>query len=347
MGMLSRRRAVMLVAGLIAATGFGPQTASAQSWDEIVAAAKKEGKVVWYTNQRADGIEPLLAEFHKAYPEIQPEQVRLASNQLVERFTTEFNADRNLADVVITFADERVNEGIKKGWAVKWQPPELPNFPAKYNQGDMLFTLSHAREVLLYNKSRVSAAEAPKEWVDLFDPKWKGKVGINPPWRAVPIQQIVAFWEDKGLGDTAAKFKANDVKFFEGAGGIIQAIIRGDVLVAEATDSTLNALLEDGAPVGFVYPQSGTTLSGSVTFVSSKAPHPNAAKVFLNWLMTEKGQEYMQDYLALGATRNGIKPLKHVPPTAQLANVVEGIAILTPERSKQIVNRWRETFGVR
>jgi iron(III) transport system substrate-binding protein len=335
-----------LVAGL-AATALLGSTAKAESWDEIVAAANKEGKVVWYTNQRADGIEPLLAKFHEAYPDIEPEQVRLASNQLVQRFGTEFDADRNLADVVITFADERVNAGLKKGWAVKWKPPELPNFAPQYNQDDMLFTLSHAREVLLYNKNRVSAADAPKEWADLFDPKWKGKVGINPPWRAVPIQQIVAFWQDKGLGDVAAKLKANDVKFFEGSGGVIQAIIRGDVLVAEATDSTLNALLEDGAPVGFVYPQSGTTLSGSVTFVSSKAPHPNAAKVFLNWLMTAEGQEAMQEYLALGATRTGIGPLKHVPATSQLANVVEGITILTPERSKKIVEHWRETFGIR
>src|SRR5829696_7742285 len=116
------------------------------------------------------------------------------------------------------------------------------------------------------------------------------KGGMNPPWRSVSIQQIVAFWEDKGIEKPAEKMKANDTRFFEGSGGIIQAVVRGDVLIAELTDLPLNPLLEDGAPIGFVYPPSGTTLSANKAFVAAKAPHPNAGKVFLNWLMTEPGQ---------------------------------------------------------
>ena len=73
-----------------------------------------------------------------------------------------------------------------------------------------------------------TAADAPKEWADLFDPKWKGKVAINPPWRSVSVQQIVAFWEDNGIPDPAEKLKANDVRFFEGSGGIIQAVLRSE-----------------------------------------------------------------------------------------------------------------------
>jgi iron(III) transport system substrate-binding protein len=236
---------------------------------------------------------------------------------------------------------------MKKGWMAQWTPPEISNFPPELNQNDMLFTLQHAREAIIWNKNLVRDANAPKEWADLFDPKWKGKVGMNPPWRSVSIQQIIAFWEDQKLTDGAEKLKANDVRFFEGSGGIIQAVVRGDVQVAELTDLPLNPLIEDGAPIGFVYPKSGTTLSANKVFVAKNAAHPNAGKVFVNWLMTKQGQEYLQQYAGLPVTRKGAPPLSKLPATAQLTNVVDGEKILTPERQKKIVDHWREVFGVR
>jgi iron(III) transport system substrate-binding protein len=339
---LAATTAVITLAGVLASA-----PARAQTWDETVAAAKKEGKVVFYNNLQPNGIEPLLAKFRAAVPGIQPEQIRLGSNPLIERFQTEFNAGRHLADVFITFPDERVVEGLKTGWMAEWTPPELSNFPPSINEANKLFTLQHAREAIIWNKTLVKPADEPKEWTDLFDPKWKGKVGMNPPWRSVSIQQIVAFWEDKGIADAAGKLKANEVRFFEGSGGIIQAVVRGDVRIAELTDLPLNPLLDDGAPVGFVYPASGTTLSANKAFVAAKAPHPNAARVFMNWLMTKDGQEALQQYCGLSVTRNGAPPLSKLPATSQIANVVDGEKILTAERQAKIVNEWRTVFGVR
>jgi iron(III) transport system substrate-binding protein len=339
---LSRR--AVLAAALAAAVA---SPASAQSWDETVAAAKKEGKIVFYNNLQPNGIEPLLQKFRDKYPEIQTEHIRLGSNPLIERFQTEFNAGRHIADVLITFPDERIYEGMKQGWMAQWKPPEVTNFPEAVNQDDMLFTLQYAREAIIWNKNLVKDDEAPKEWADLFDPKWKGKVGMNPPWRSVSIQQVVALWEDKGIPDAAEKLKANDVRFFEGSGGIIQAVIRGDVRIAELTDLPLNPLLEDGAPVGYVYPKSGTTLSAGKAFVAKNAPHPNAGKVFLNWLMSEDGQTALQKYAGLSVTRKGAPPLSKLPATSELTNAIDGEEILTPERQKKIVNHWRTVFGVR
>ncbi|MET0528824.1 MAG: extracellular solute-binding protein [Microvirga sp.] len=321
-------------------------TAQTQSWDQVVAAAKKEGRLTFYNNLQPNGIEPLLAKFREAYPEIQPEQIRLGSNPLIERFQTEFLANRNIADVLITFPDERITAGMKEGWMAEWTPPELPNFPPEINEGNKVFTLQYAREAIIWNKTRVKPADAPKEWVDLFDPKWKGKVGMNPPWRSVSIQQVVAFWEDKGIKNPAQKLKDNEVRFFEGSGGIIQAVLRGDVSVAELTDLPLNPLLDDGAPVGFVYPESGTTLSANKAFVAAKAPHPNAARVFMNWLMTKEGQEALQQYCGLSVTRKGAPPLSKLPATSQIKNVVDGEKILTPERQAAITKEWRTVFGV-
>jgi iron(III) transport system substrate-binding protein len=319
-----------------------------EDWAKVVEAAKAEGVVVFYSTLQPNGIEPLLQKFREANPGIRTEQIRLGSNPLIERFSTEFTAGRHLADVVITFPDDRVYEGMKQGWAVAWTPPELPNFPAEINNGNMMFALQDVREAIIWNKTLVSDAEAPKEWTDLFDPKWKGKVGMNPPWRSVAIQQAVAYWEDVlKLGDTAAKMKENDVRFFEGSGGIIQAAIRGDVAVAEISDIPLNPLLADGAPIGFVYPKSGTTVSINLGFVAAKAPHPNAGKVLLNWLMTADGQKQLLEHGGLSVTRKGAPALSHLPATPELPKVVDGAKLVTPARQKEIVDHWRTTFGVK
>src|SRR5918995_4103575 len=117
------RRTAMAAAALLALAS----PAFAQSWDEVVAGAKKEGKVVFYNNLQPNGIEPLLQKFREAHPYIQTEQIRLGSNPLIERFQTEFSAGRHLADVLVTFPDERIDEGMKQGWMAEWTPPELPS----------------------------------------------------------------------------------------------------------------------------------------------------------------------------------------------------------------------------
>ena len=321
---------------------------TAEQWAAIEAAAVKEGKVAVYHDINPSGAEQLANAFRKDKPGIDIEMTRLASAALIERFATEFAAGRNLADVVISFPDERMFDGMKGGWMAAWVPPELKAFPpaVNYKNQNVLFNIQSTREVIIWNTQKVKAADAPKEWADLFDPKWKGKVGMNPPWRSVVIQGIIAYWEKVGLGDTAAKLKANNVRFFEGSGGVIQAVIRGDVQIAELTDIPLNAALSDGAPVGFVYPKSGTTLAKSYIFVTAKAPHPNAAKVFSNWLLTAKGQELLQTFGGLSATRPGVPPLSHMPATASLPNAVDGLELTPPAKQKQIVDHWRTVFGV-
>src|SRR5918998_1675485 len=230
------RRTVMAAATVLALA----LPAHAQSWDEVVAAAKKEGKIVFYNNLQPNGIEPLLQKFREAYPGIQTEQIRLGSNPLIERFQTEFTAGRHLADVLLTFPDERIDEGFKQGWALQWTPPELPNFPPDINRQNMGFVLQQSREAIIWNKNLVRDANAPKEWADLFDPK------------------------------------------------------------------------------------SGTTTSANVAMVAKNAPNPNAAKVFVNWLMTEQGQKHLQQYAGLSVTRKGVPPLSKLPATSELSNVVDG-----------------------
>ncbi len=347
----SRRLAGGLLAtAAVAILSLGSITgpARAQSWDEVVAGAKKEGKMTLYHNIRPAGIEVILQKFRAKYPEIQTEQIRLGSGPLNERFRTEFAAGRNVADVLITFPDRKFMSQVPT-WFSKWTPPELKgNYPDSVVVGDgHMFVLQQVRESIVWNKNLVKDADAPKEWSDLFNAKWKGKVALNTPWRSISVQQMFAYWDSLGLKDAAEKMKANDVRFFEGSSGIIQAVVRGDVAVAHMTDIPLNGMLADGAPIGFAYPKSGTTTSNSVGGVAAKAPHPNAGRVFLNWLMSKEGQAILVAEGGLSVTRKDAPALSHLPATSALPKTVDGMAALTPEVQKTLIEHWRKVFGVK
>jgi iron(III) transport system substrate-binding protein len=347
---LSKRGAALAIClTLLPLTGMPQSTAStAKQWAAVEVAASKEGKLSIYHNLNPAGAELLAKEFRKDRPDIDVEMTRLGSSPLIQRISTEFAAGRNIVDAAITFPDERIFSGIKAGWMAEWVPPELKNFRpgANYLDKNVMFNIQTAREAIVWNTQKIKLTDAPKEWADLFNPRWKGKVGMNPPWRSVAIQGIVAYWEKLGLGDTAAKLKANDVRFFEGSAGIMQAVIRGDVHVAEMTDLPLNAALADGAPIGFVYPKSGTTLSEGYVFVAAKAPHPNAGRVFANWLLTARGQTLLQSFAGLPATRPGTPPMTHLPPTSALLNTADGLSLTPPAKQKEIVDHWRTVFGI-
>ena len=115
--------------------------------------------------------------------------------------------------------------------------------------------------------------------------------------------------------------------------------------VAELTDLPLNPLLEDGAPVGFVYPQSGTTLSANKHLRGQERAAPERGQG-LPELADDRGRPEGPAAICRPAvTRKGIPPLSKLPATSQLPNVVDGEKILTPERQKKIVDKWRH--GVR
>ncbi|PZW38701.1 iron(III) transport system substrate-binding protein [Humitalea rosea] len=343
---MTRRSAIAALATL-AATRQAAAQQQQPGWAEVVAGAKREGRVVFYCNLQPNGIEPLLQLFRTANPGIRTEYIRLGSGPLIERFQTEFNAGRNIADVLITFPDERFDEGLERGWAQHWTPPELPHFPPGIVRAGAAFALHQSRECIIWNRGLVRDADAPKEWADLMDPRWRGKVAMNPPWRSVAVQQLVAYWEDIGIRDAAERMRANEVRFFEGSGGVIQAVVRGDVRIAHLTDLPLNPMLEDGAPIGYVYPASGTTTSSGFIIAAGRAPNPNAARVLVNWLMTGPGQEALQRLGGLPVTRTDAPPLSKIPATASLPKVVNGESILTPERQARMISHWRTVFGVR
>jgi iron(III) transport system substrate-binding protein len=289
-------------ASAVASTGRWGMTAEAEAaWKDIEAKADQEGTVTYYSvgSVPADKVEVLNAAFAKDYPNIKIEYLPVGNNAaIVGKVTTEQESKTYVADV----ADFSLGNGLRL-------PPEFfEDFvapAAKDPAANMAFDpvgVSGGRSVenlmmaqyfgFWYNTEQVQAADAPQTYMDLIDPKWKGKIVYRQPWVTGGGNHTFV-WASKENGDAWIDgMKLQELSFQADQDAALLSVARGEFSIGigltgrQATD-----LIDQGLPLNVVWP---TDLSVRVTnglVVMTGAPHPNAAKVFTNWMLSQGGQE--------------------------------------------------------
>ncbi len=336
--MILARRA-LLAAPFIAAAGE-------TDWDKVVTAANASGHLNLVHNLPPPLGDYWVADFNKAFPKIAVEATRLGSSELAQRFNTEYAAGASRTDAFVTLWDDMLLTWSSNGWIRTWRPPEAAAYDPKFIVRDQIFVTQVIRSTLMSSKTKVKETDAPKEWEDVFNQKWKDRIGMDPPWRSVAVQQMLAVWQDMGFKDIAQKLKENGVRFFNGSAGVVQALIRGDIWVAAVIEPPGINAIGDGAPVRIAYPPSVIPAVGTPAFVPAKCPNPEAGMVFLNWALSASGQQSLQDKMGSPVTRPGIGDPKLVPGIGG-QKIVLSSELLTPERQNSIIDEWRRVFGLR
>lgn len=345
---MTLRRRTLLAAPLAAPviTASGSTFGQGGDWAGIVERGTRGGQLTVHHNVPPPLGDLWIGEFRKAFPKLTVEATRLPSAEMAQRFATEYAAGASKTDVVITLWDENLPHWARNGWVKAWNPPEAAAIAPEFKRDGRFYTLHLIRSSMVSHKTKIRDAEAPREWEDFFDPKWKGKIGINPPWRSVAVQEMLVYWEDAGLRDIPQRLKANEVRFFNGSAGIVQAVIRGDIQVAAVIEPPVISALEDGAPIRVFYPKSGVPATSAVGFLPEKSPNQDAGMVFLNWALSAVGQQSLQDIAGAPVVRPGMKPPKLVPGLDGM-KIIHADRLLTPEKQKAMVDEWRTVFGVK
>src|SRR5713101_1057350 len=181
-----------LVVLSVLAAFFGAAPACAQ--DARVEAAKKEGKVVWYTSLALTSAEKVAKLFETAYPGIKVEVQRTGSQRILQRVMQELQANIKNVDVIHTSDAGHYVLLKEKKLLMKYTPAGVDRFPPSFKDKDGYhYGLRATVNVIAYNTKAVSAAEAPRTWKDLLDPKWKGKlVTAHPGYSGVIATHVLA-----------------------------------------------------------------------------------------------------------------------------------------------------------
>ncbi|HEX2243105.1 MAG TPA: ABC transporter substrate-binding protein, partial [Gammaproteobacteria bacterium] len=146
----------------------------AQSQSALVEGARKEGKLAWYTSMAIDTSKPLLDAFQKEYPFVKSELVRAGEEQLMNRVLSEIRAGRWAFDAISTSAISVLPE---KKIVQPYLTPNRDGFLNEFKDPNGYWTGIFVNNLILaYNTRMITAKEAPKDYADLLDPKWKGKM---------------------------------------------------------------------------------------------------------------------------------------------------------------------------
>jgi iron(III) transport system substrate-binding protein len=338
------KRWIALVGAFLSILAVGSAPALAQ--DARVEAAKKEGKVVWYTSLALPTAEKIGKLFEAAYPGIKVEVQRTGSQRILQRVMQEQQANLKLVDVIHTSDAGHFVLLKEKKLLMKYTPAGVDAFPAGFKDKDgYYFTLRATVNVIAYNTKLVSAAEAPKTWKDLLDPKWKGKlVTAHPGYSGVISTHVLALVHLHGW-DYFKQLAQNKLMLVQSAVDPAGVVASGERAVAvDGGDYYYYQMKKKGNPIEVVYPKEGVPLVVSPTAIASFAPHPNAAKLFTDFTFTRELQQVMADSEGLYTGHPEVKYPTDKPKLSDL-KLLNVDAEELEKRNEEIKSRFVEFFG--
>ena len=288
---INRRQFTAGAAAGLAAVTIGSERADAQAYgsNELIEAAKKEGKIVYYTADFTEPEQEIIKAFNKRFPFVKVEIVRAPGGQLITRIKTEAAAGKLLADAV-----NHSDRGLMQGIADLFQdytPPNAKDYREDVLVSPKLWPRSTLGWSIAYNTELEK--NPPKSWMDLCKPEYgPKKIGqVIAPSGGTTWTRIM--FERQVLGeDYWKKQAATQPVLYPSGAPTSDALVRGEVSIGVVLYNIAYIKKRDGAPVDAIFPPEGVPLNFYAAGVTKTAVNPNAAKLFLNWCMSEEGQAF-------------------------------------------------------
>ncbi|WP_375785860.1 ABC transporter substrate-binding protein [Bradyrhizobium sp. Pha-3] len=278
---------------------------------DLIAAATKEGKLVFYSSMDLPVGEKLGRAFEAAYPGITVQIERSGSERLFQRVAQEFDANIHAADVVNSADASHFIPWKKSGWLMPFVPEDVAkHFPDGYRDPDgMAVTTRLWLSSIAYNTNLVKAEDAPKSFADLLDPKWAGKMVKGHPAYSGTIM-TTTFQIVRELGwPYLEKLAKQRVMQVQSSTDPPRKLSLGErAVMADGNEYGIVLLKEAGQPVEPVYPTEGTPTISGPTGIFAGAPHPNAARLFQAWLHTRQTQQFFVDFTGQYSVHAQVQP---------------------------------------
>ena len=334
-----------LLAPLFALTMAG-SAAAQDTTPAMVAAAAKEGKVVWYTSVDVKVAEVLAKAFRAEYPGVEIDVERSGSERVFQRINQEYGSGIKNVDVVNSSDASHFIFWKQQKWLAAHVPPDVKRFPAQFKDPDGYYAVWRATlSVMGYNTNLVDAKDAPTGYMDLLDPKWKGKlVKSHPGYSGTSLTGTYAITKLLGW-DYLEKLSKQSVQQLQSTTATPKSIASGErAVMVDGNEYNMFIEIDAKSPVKIIYPKEGTPFVTSPTAIFAEAPHPNAARVFQNFLYTAKTQQLAVD---AGGTRSVHPDVKDPPgrtPLAQIKMLPDDPVAMLPQVA-DIKKRYTAIFG--
>jgi iron(III) transport system substrate-binding protein len=262
-----------------------------------VAKAEQEGELVYYGHDSEAAIGTLLNAFKKDFPKIKTSYVRLQTGALYAKLTSERSANRFLVDILQLSEVAPAADFQKKGGYEQYLSPETAKHKPEYLSNPVgYFAWGGVTFAgIAYNKSRLKPEQAPKTWKDILNPAYRDITSAklassgmqHAQWYMLRKLYGDDFWKD------FAKLKPRG---FDSRAQLYDRLSKGDDAVCALAEYAGYVLVKDkGADIEMVSPPDGLPATPIVLGIPTKAPHPEAAKLFIDWALSLRGQAVYQN----------------------------------------------------
>ncbi|MFI5339289.1 MAG: extracellular solute-binding protein [Candidatus Methylomirabilales bacterium] len=308
------------------------------------AQGKSEDSVVVYSAADADMVNAVAAAFEKKYPGIKVSTVVAGSGEIIKRMEAE--KERPLGDVGWSFGPEAI--GDKKGLFEPYLSKEAGSFFPGQVPADRVWTpFTTMPYVLMYNQKLVSETEKPKAWKDVLDPKWKGKVAYADASKSGSSYTLLVTWLTiYGKNEAGWKFVEDllrQCKVLPKSSMTYQGVANGEYPIGPTFEQGAFEYLKGGAPIGLIYPSEGTAITLDGSAIIKNAPHPNAARLFLDFTVSKEMQELMVDTFGRRSVRKDVGSPAGLPTLDQIKAINYDLDYAAKNR-EQLLKRFQDAL---
>ena len=300
---ISRRDLMIGTSALAAGSMFSTQVLSAAPpasavTPALVEAAKKEGKVVWYTSVDLPLAEKIGKSFEAKYPGIAVRVERSGAERVFQRIGQEYGSNIHAVDVANSSDAAHFIVWKNKGMLEPYVPEDVAKFyPVEHKDADGNFASFRVWLcIIAYNTNLVKKEEAPKSYADLLDAKWKGKlVKAHPGYSGTIMTATYQMQRDLGWGYFEKLAKQNVLQVQSSADPPKRLALGERAVMADGNEYNIFQIMDKKGPVAPVYATEGSPLIVGPTGMFKAAPNPNAAKLFCNYSFSPECQQLIID----------------------------------------------------
>lgn len=352
-----RHRSILAVALVAACAGLAGAPAIAQDLvidgeriadAALLAAARKEGKLVYYGVYPESGMDLIRTAFRKDTG-IEIEFVRLITQRLHPRVLTEHAARKLEADYVdltdLTLIKDLVDKGVLN------RPHKVPSFdrlaPALRDSEGRWYTTLRPCSAISINTARLPEAEAPRSWLDVFNDRWSGRIGMPSIDAGGSSFSNYMFLRDVVAPDYWNRLAALKPRIYPGILPAATDLARGETSLLIGGPEPLFEQIKAGAPVKVIFPKEGIACFPDSGGITTSARRPNAAALMLNWMTSKRGGDAIASSGAYGSHPASATPKPAgvaFPPASQVWNISLDDWLAKRDRYS---NEWRQVFGVK
>ncbi|MSP41707.1 MAG: extracellular solute-binding protein [Deltaproteobacteria bacterium] len=309
---------------------------------KMIEAAKKEGGLDWWSTIAQDQSQKIIDEFMKRYPFIKASYWRSGTVGLHNKILIEDRAGRTSWDVVSQTAPEFIVELKVRKLIAAYNSPERRNFSADFKDKEGFWTGTYALPTGLgFNTQQVKTNDVPKSYQELLDPKWKGrKISVDDESYELLIGLIQSWGKDKAV-EYLKRVAAQEPMIGRGHSQRTQLLAAGEFPLAIAYTHTVEHSKSQGNSVDWANLEP-VVIKFDGIMLGSKAAHPNAARLFIDFILSQPGQQLLQSFNRV-TLREGVEPSP--------SRLIKGFkrVVLHPEKAQdaqESLKLYREIFSL-